>query len=185
MSVITSADSTTVSRLAVLLFTDIAGSTELKSRLGAAAYSRLLSRHDGLFKQSLAGLPSVEVINDTGDGYLVAFATASDAVRFALRMQKAMHDELWGANPLRVSIGVHLGEITEVADASGRPRVIGLAIDLAGRLTALAMAGQILLTRTAFDEARQFLREYPTGAADAASPPPRGSKLASEIPLRW
>jgi class 3 adenylate cyclase len=151
MSVIASATTPggaeAASRLAVLLFTDIVDSTELKSRLGAAAYSRMLSRHDELFKQSLAALPSAEVINDTGDGYLVAFATASDAVRFALRMQKAMHDEPWDPQPLRVSIGVHLGEITDVADASGRPRVIGLAIDLAGRLTALATAGQILLTR--------------------------------------
>src|SRR5688572_15228210 len=137
----------TPSRLAVLLFTDLVGSTELKTRLGAGAYSRLLSRHDALFKQSLSEIASAEVINDTGDGYLLAFATASDAVRFALRMQKAMHDEPWEPQPLRVSIGVHLGEITDVADASGRPRIIGLAIDLAGRLTALATAGQILLTR--------------------------------------
>src|SRR5688572_17920177 len=114
------ATGTTPSRLAVLLFTDIVGSTELKTRLGANAYSRLLSRHDQLFKQSLSELPSAQVINDTGDGYLVAFATASDAVRFALRMQKAMHDEPWDKHPLRVSIGIHLGEIADVADASGR-----------------------------------------------------------------
>src|SRR5687767_3222582 len=119
------------SRLAVLLFTDIVGSTELKSRLGAAAYSQLLTRHDALFQRALAGAGSAQVINDTGDGYLVSFTTASDAVRFALRMQKAVHDETWGAQPLRVSIGVHLGEITQVDDASGRPRVIGLAIDIA------------------------------------------------------
>jgi WD40 repeat protein/class 3 adenylate cyclase len=165
------------SRLAVLLFTDIAGSTELKSRLGAGGYARLLTRHDQLFKAALAGIEQAQVINDTGDGYLLTFAAASDAVRFALRMQKAVHGEPWGAQPLRVSIGVHLGEITQVDDASGRPRLVGLAIDLAGRLTQLAQASQVLLTRTAFDEARQFLREYPDDASGSSSPSPP--------PLRW
>src|SRR5688572_981317 len=118
------------SHLAVLLFTDIVGSTELKTRLGNTGYGRLLSRHDEIFKRALDAIPAAHVINDTGDGYLVVFSTASDAVRFALLMQRGMHDEPWAPpHPLRVSIGIHLGEIAQVADASGRPRVIGLAID--------------------------------------------------------
>jgi len=36
------------SRLAVLLFTDIVDSTELKTRRGSAAYTRLLERHNAL-----------------------------------------------------------------------------------------------------------------------------------------
>ena len=163
--------STAFSRLAVLLFTDIVGSTELKTRLGNNGYARLLARHDAIFKRALDQIPVADVINDTGDGYLVVFPTTSDAVRFALLMQRGIHDEPWPApRPLRVSIGIHLGEIADIADAGGRPRVIGLAIDLAGRLTALATGGQVLLTRAAFDEARQFLREYPA---------------AADVPLRW
>jgi class 3 adenylate cyclase len=178
----TTADTTPAaaeSRLAVLLFTDIVGSTELKSRLGAGGYSALLTRHDVLFKQALSGIDRAEVINDTGDGYFLCFARASDAVRFALRLQKAIHDEPWGARPLRLSIGIHTGEVTRVDDASGRPRLVGLAIDIAGRLTALAGPAQVLLTRTAFDEARQHLRDYPLPAGAAADDP------ANLPPLRW
>ena len=61
------------------------------------AYARLLARHDELFKQLLADYPAAEMLQDTGDGYFAAFATVSDAVRFALRFQEAMHREPWGA----------------------------------------------------------------------------------------
>ncbi|MDQ3440420.1 MAG: protein kinase, partial [Planctomycetota bacterium] len=167
---------TTSSRLAVLMFTDVVGSSELKSRLGTPAYASLIARHDVLFRQLLASYPSAELLQDTGDGYFAAFRTVSDAVRFALRFQDAMHREPWGiAEPLKTRVGIHLGELALIAGESDGPaKVVGMAADVAARLMSLARGGQILLTRAAFDEARQFVGEYP---ADNGHPQPRA--------LRW
>jgi len=71
------------SRLAVLVFTDVVGSSELKNRLGVLTYAKLLARHDAIFRELLAEFPSAEVLQDTGDGFFAAFQTVGDAVRFA------------------------------------------------------------------------------------------------------
>ncbi len=38
------------SRLMVLMFTDLVGSVDLKTRLGASVFANLISRHDALFR---------------------------------------------------------------------------------------------------------------------------------------
>src|SRR5687768_11894415 len=150
------------SKLAVLLFTDVVGSVELKSRVGTNVYARLLSRHDELFKHLLAEYPGAEILQDTGDGYFASLATVSDAVRLALRFQEAVHREPWDPEPIRARVGIHFGEMAQIAAAPGtRPKIVGMAADLASRLMSLAAGGQILLTRAAFDDARQFVGEHP------------------------
>src|SRR5688500_4090111 len=105
--------SATGSRLAVLVFSDIVRSTAPKSRIGNTAYARMLGRHDDLFKELIAPVGNSQIIADTGDGYFAAFATVSDAVRFALKFQQAMHEEKWSPHPLRTRIGIHVGEVAE------------------------------------------------------------------------
>lgn len=131
------------SRLAVLLFTDLVGSTNLKTQLGAAQFARLLGRHDALFKQLIASSSSAQIVKDTGDGYFAVFTTVSDAVGFALRFQYAMQAEPWGAVPLRTRVGIHIGEVTELGlEGSGQPKVIGMAADLAARLPRSPVQGR-------------------------------------------
>src|SRR5205814_2172600 len=141
----------------------------LKSTLGMSEYGRLLTRHDELFRQSLRIAPSGKVLNETGDGFFVSFDTVGDALKFALRFQWLLRHEQWKTQPVRARMGVHLGEVTYLATGEGeKPRVVGLAADLAARVTSLAEGGQILLTRGAFDEARQSIREYPTTDGESA-----------------
>ncbi len=169
------------SRLAVLLFTDIVGSTELKSKLGTLAYTRLLSVHNRLFEDRCARFDNADILKHTGDGYFAAFRTASDAVKFALLFQRAMREQAWGATALTTRVGIHIGEVAVVSMA-GKPDVVGLAADLAARLMSLAAGGQILVTRAAFDDARQFVDAHP------ACPDTSGARL-SDAPsgpvLRW
>ncbi|MBW7906952.1 MAG: protein kinase [Phycisphaerae bacterium] len=154
-------------QLAVLLFTDVVGSVQLKTRLGARSYASLVARHDALFSGVLGELPGAQILNDLGDGFLARFATAADAVQAALRFQEALFDQVWDADPLRVRIGVHVGQVEMLdEEPGGRRKVVGLAVDMAARLTDLALPGQILLTRGAFDDARQFLREGDRGEGD-------------------
>ena len=168
----------TPSRLSVLMRTDIVGSTELKARLGLSEYARRLARHDRIFKQLIDDAPHAEILKDTGDGYFASFATTSDAVRAALRFQQAMHEHAQddgAGEPLKVRIGIHVGEVAEMEEEqTGKPKIVGLAADLVSRVTQLADGNQILLTRFAFNEARQFVSAFPHASNDNG-----------EIDLKW
>src|SRR3954453_2057472 len=160
----------TTSRLIVLLVTDIVGSTELKGRVGLAAYAELLRRHDELFKQFIAQMPAAEILKDTGDGYFASFPTTSDAVRFALQFQQALREKDWDPEPLKVRVGIHVGEVAQMErEATGKPKLVGLAADVVARVAHLAEGGQILLTRFAFNEARQFVPSMPAGDGSATA----------------
>jgi class 3 adenylate cyclase len=150
----------------VFLFTDVVGSTELKSRVGTPGYARVLARHNDLF-ESLAGqFSGGEILKHTGDGYFAAFSTASDAVRFALLFQHGMRTLDWDGTPLTTRVGIHIGEVA-VVQMAGDDDVVGLAADLAARVKSLATGGQILLTQEAFNSARQFNSEHPGSQRDA------------------
>jgi tetratricopeptide (TPR) repeat protein/class 3 adenylate cyclase len=157
--------------LAVILFTDIVGSVDLKNRLGTESYSDLLSRHRELFAAALALAAGGKVVQHTGDGFLVEFATSSQAVSAALAFQFLLSAEAWGKAPLRVRVGIHQGEVLdEGAEQAAHHQLVGLAVDLAARVMGLAMGGQILLTRSVFDDARQYVRRHPEMTGKAAPP---------------
>jgi len=154
-----------VTRLVVLLFSDIVGSVQLKSRLGDTEAARMIARHDRLFRKVFEHVGDGEILKDTGDGFLARFNTVSSAVNFALLFQDAMRREPWLDSPLHVRIGLHLGEVSELdPDPEGGAKLSGLAIDLTARVMGLAEGGQILLTRALFDSARQYVRKHPTTA---------------------
>jgi serine/threonine-protein kinase len=150
------------SRLSVLLVTDIVGSTSLKGRIGLSGYARLLAAHDALFKRLVASYQGAEILQDTGDGYFASFATTSDAVRFALRFQHELRDVARDPEPVHVRVGIHAGEVAQMpSDGLGQPKLVGMAADLVARVAGMAVGGQILMTRFAFNEARQFVSTFP------------------------
>jgi class 3 adenylate cyclase len=158
------------SRLMVLMFTDLVNSTGLKNAIGAAAYRPLIARHDAIMHAILSTTPGARMLQDTGDGYFVAFETVSDAVRAALRFQAAMSAERW-PHPFAARVGVHMGEVALVeSEVTGQPKLFASAVDLASRVMSLATGGQILLTRVVFDEARQYVKEFPAAEAGIVRP---------------
>src|SRR4051812_22301948 len=159
----------TQSRLTVLLVTDIVGSTDLKSRIGLSSYARLLEQHDSLFKRLIDAFTAAEILKDTGDGYFASFPTTSDAVRFALQLQHELTAATWDPQPLKVRVGIHVGEVAQMErEATGKPKLVGMAADVVTRVAHLAQGSQILLTRFAFNEARQFVSSSPVKGDDAA-----------------
>ncbi len=156
----------TVSQLMVVMFTDLVGSTGLKSRLGATVYRRLLTEHERLIRHVINDDSSARVLGDTGDGLLVGFNTADRAVRAAIRIQRAMRAFDWASKgadtALMLRIGMHMGQVAEVrpdgSDPSKPGKIVGLPVDLAARIMALAQPAQILLSRSVYEEAEQNLR---------------------------
>ncbi len=122
-----------------LLFTDQVGSTETLQRLGDEEGERLRRAHFGLLREA-AALHGGEEVKNLGDGLMVAFVSAVDALACAITIQQAVHRA--GASDgldLAVRIGLNVGEpIRDEGDYFGTPVVI------AKRLCDAGAPGQIL-----------------------------------------
>ncbi|MEP6662062.1 MAG: CHASE2 domain-containing protein [Verrucomicrobiota bacterium] len=158
------------SRIAVLLFTDMVDSVGKQLRLGGEAYTRLLQLHDQIFRDVLQRTGDGVIRNNTGDGFLVEFRTAANAVNAALLFQFLLHQTKWVDEPIQVRIGLHQGHVSELpGDTISARRIMGMTVNIAARVMGLAGAKQILLTRPVYDDARQFVRQHP---AEDVSPRP-------------
>lgn len=149
---------TSISRVLTLVFTDLAGSTALKSQRGDVAGGDLIARHREHVTR-LAGEGAGSIIDWAGDGCFLTFETASAAVVFALRLQQIhkYETELPG-----VRVGIHMGEVS-VRAAHGVQRVEGLIVDLTARISGLASAGQVLISSAVNQSAKQRLGIYEFG----------------------
>ena len=147
--------------LLTLLFTDIVGSTQLKQGLGDTHAVLNIQRHHALVRETLKSFTEAEEISTAGDSFFIVFAKPSDAVKFALVLQAAMR-RLAGESGVAIAdrIGIHLGEVfIEEREDSNKPKdLYGLQVDTCARVMSLAEGGQILLTRSPFDNARQVLK---------------------------
>lgn len=123
--------------LATLLWTDIADSTAIVSRLGDAAWRELLSSYFEATRATLERCHGDE-IKTTGEGMLAAFDGPAQALRCAtaIHAAAARHD-------LEVRAAVHVGEVELVGDD-----VRGSAVHEAARILEQAGAGETLVSET-------------------------------------
>jgi class 3 adenylate cyclase/pimeloyl-ACP methyl ester carboxylesterase len=121
--------------LAVVMFTDLVGSTERAVSLGDAGWKSLLDRHDAVVRTAV-GRAGGTVVKHTGDGVLALLPSAGVAIRAATRVR----DEL-AASGLAVYVGLHIGDIDRRGDD-----VSGLAVNIAARVMAAAGPGEIVVT---------------------------------------
>lgn len=123
-----------------LLVTDLVGSVELRQRLGDDEAEDLRRAHFALLRRALAGHGGHEVKN-TGDGLMVAFPSAVEAVGCAVAMQQAVERHNLGGRGHRIDVrvGLNAGDATHEDDD-----YFGLAVDLAHRLCDAAGRGQII-----------------------------------------
>ncbi|MEY2429169.1 MAG: eukaryotic-like serine/threonine-protein kinase [Verrucomicrobiota bacterium] len=158
--------------LVSLLFTDIVGSTKLKQELGDSRAVKLLERHHALVRKVLSQFDGGEEISTAGDSFFLVFTRPSDAVKFSLLLQHQLRclSERTG-HEIADRIGLHVGEVI-IAEPSGQTQkdLFGIQVDTCSRVSALAQGKQILMTRFAFDSARQALK---------------GEELSGIGPLVW
>jgi tetratricopeptide (TPR) repeat protein len=120
-----------------LLFTDLVNSTALLQRAGDEQAQRVFQAHHKLLKEAVAANGG-HAVKWLGDGLMVAFPSAADAVRCAVAMQQAARRPVVGER-LAIRVGLHAGEaLREETDYFGMPVVI------ARRLCEHATGGQIL-----------------------------------------
>ncbi len=137
------------------LFTDIVGSTRLKEILGEEAGVARIQAHHAMVRLLLRGFEDAAEVRTSGDSFLIVFARASDAVAFALTLQRELRERAAHEEP-RVSdrIGIHHGEAL-IQEGHGFKELLGSDVDVCARLTDLGTADQILLSREAQAEARK------------------------------
>ena len=88
-----------------VLFTDIEGSTQLTEALGDAEWIRVLRAHNALIRDQVAAHSGIEV-KSQGDGFMLAFASAEDALQCAIGIQRALAQAPSDGHRLRVRIGL-------------------------------------------------------------------------------
>jgi class 3 adenylate cyclase len=126
--------------LATVLFTDVVDSTRRLAQRGDGRWTRILDRHLAATRAAV-GAHGGQMIKTTGDGVLALFTGPAQGVRCAERVTAEAHDL-----GLELRAGLHTGEIERSSDD-----VAGLAVALAARITSLAGAGEILVSRTVRD----------------------------------
>lgn len=144
-----------------LVVTDLVDSTRLFAELGDLRAGRLSVRHERMARDLLIECRGREI--DKTDGFLLLFDRAVDAVRFALGYHRSLAELSKSEGvELAARVGIHLGEVYErhnppgdVARGAKPVEIEGVAKPLAARVMALAEGRQTLLTRAAFDLARQ------------------------------
>ncbi len=129
-----------ITETVTVLMTDLVGSTALADRLGPAAAQDLRVDHFRILRNAIDRTGGVEVKN-LGDGVMVVFRGASQALSCAALMQQLIDTRNRSAETrLELRVGVSLGEATvEDGDYFGEPVVE------AARLCAHADGGQVLL----------------------------------------
>jgi predicted ATPase/class 3 adenylate cyclase len=133
--------SSAATEMVAVLMTDLVGSTATADRLGPHAAEELRIEHFGLLREALDRSGGREIKN-LGDGLVVVFQSASQALAGAVQMQQAVEARNRRAEEqLGVRIGVSVGEAwAEDDDYFGEPMVES------ARLCALADGGQIVVT---------------------------------------
>ncbi len=125
-----------------ILFTDVEGSTDLRTRLGDEAANRVLADCERSVRDAVEANGG-EVVKQLGDGVMATFQSARAAVLAAVDVQART-----ARDGPRVRVGVHFGEVArEGGDLQGA------AVHAAARIMASAAGGQVLISERARDMA--------------------------------
>ncbi|MFN8019468.1 MAG: adenylate/guanylate cyclase domain-containing protein [Acidimicrobiales bacterium] len=115
-----------------VVFTDLEGFTTFTAREGDEVAAALVADHQrtiGPIVRSRGG----RVVKRMGDGLMITFPAAEAAVLAALELVEAVEE------PLRLRVGMHLGEAVVTRDD-----VLGHVVNVAARVTEQAKGGQVV-----------------------------------------
>jgi adenylate cyclase len=138
-------------RLAAVLAADVAGYSRLMGRDEERTHEQLRTFRKTLVDPEIATHRG-RIVKNTGDGMLVEFASAVDAARCAVDIQRAIAKANAGVSPeLRIEfrIGVHVGDI--IIDDND---IFGDGVNIAARLEGVAEPGGVCIS----DDAHRQIR---------------------------
>lgn len=141
-----------------IVFVDVAGFTRFTSDKGDEAAIELLTGLEELIATSIRPTRG-EIVKRLGDGFLLAFPSASQAVRGAVSLRDAVRrfKPVAGFKP-RLRIAVHAGEPLIEGDD-----LLGHDVNLTARLLDHCKPGEVVVSRPAKELAERRLRKITFG----------------------
>ena len=123
--------------LATLVCTDIIDSTATAERVGPGAWAAMLAELNADCRRQIDKFRG-KLAATTGDGIIAMFDGAERAIRCAAEIAAGAARMGFG-----LRIGVHTGEVEIIPD-----NIRGVAVHVVSRVTALASAGEVLISST-------------------------------------
>lgn len=130
-------------QLAAIVFTDIVGYTTLMSADESKALRAL--KQTRKLVQRLARRLGGRWLESVGDGNLLSFPSATDAVNCALAIQGTLSRK----ENVQLRVGIHVGDVIEAAG-----HIYGDGVNVASRIHALADPGGIVVSEPVYDAVR-------------------------------
>ena len=138
-------------RLAAILAGDVAGYSRLMGADEEGTLARLNAHRREFLEPKVAEYRG-RIVKRTGDGVLIEFGSAVDAVRYAVEIQRGMAERNASTSQdkrIELRIGIHIGDIiTEEGD------IFGDGVNIAARLEALAQPGGVCISDDAYRQVR-------------------------------
>lgn len=136
-------------QLAAIVFTDLVDSTRLAQSNEPSALAMIQEQED-LARPLIAGHQG-RLVKSTGDGLLIEFSSALDAVEMAVALQRGVRERnaAPGATRMQLRIGIHLGDVHR----RGRD-IFGDAVNIAARVESEADPGGIVLSESVYEQVR-------------------------------
>jgi class 3 adenylate cyclase len=125
-----------------IVFSDIENSTQRATAMGDAAWMKVLKNHNDIIARHVEKW-SGTVVKNQGDGFMLTFNGARQALRAMIDVQRELEEEAAqnADTAVRIRVGVHTGEvIAEEGD------IFGKHVMLAARVGGLADGGEILVS---------------------------------------
>ena len=137
-------------RLAAVLAVDVVGYSRLMGNDEEGTLARLKAVRKAIVDPNIASHRG-RIVKTTGDGMLVEFASAVDAVRGAIEIQRGMAEQnsVPQHQRMEVRIGIHVGDI--IIDDND---IFGDGVNVAARLEGIAEPGGICISDDAYRQVR-------------------------------
>jgi TolB-like protein/class 3 adenylate cyclase len=138
-------------RLAAVLAADVAGYSRLMGSDEEGTLDRLKAVRKALVDPTIAKHRG-RIVKTTGDGMLVEFASAVDAVRGAVEVQRGMAEQNASVpqdKRIDFRIGIHVGDI--IIDEND---IFGDGVNVAARLEGIAEPGGVCMSNDAYRQVR-------------------------------
>jgi TolB-like protein/class 3 adenylate cyclase/Tfp pilus assembly protein PilF len=138
-------------RLAAILAADVAGYSRLMGADEEGTLARLKAVRKAIVDPAIASHRG-HIVKTTGDGMLIEFASAVDAVRSAVEIQRSMAEQNAAVPPdqrIEFRIGTHVGDV--IFDDND---IFGDGVNIAARLEGIAEPGGVCMSDDAYRQVR-------------------------------
>jgi adenylate cyclase len=138
-------------KLTVVLVADIVGYSRLTAADEEGTIARLRELRSELVDPAVITHRG-RIVKTMGDGFLIEFQSAVDAVRSAIEIQRGLTGRrpADGSDPIRLRVGIHTCDALVEPDGD----LLGDGVNIATRLQEIADPGTVCLSEDAFHQVR-------------------------------